>query len=136
MKVTIAFPVLPPTLNEIIALCKESFHKYARTKDQYTQDCAIWAGRYPAFPGKVWLSFVWHVRTLRRDPADNTPAAAKFVLDGLVDAGILKDDSGFVIQPPVVHSWELSDKEGVLLTISDRPIYQLSEIAHDARKLG
>lgn len=125
MKHTIAIPLLPPTLNEIIKIAKENPHRYARLKKSYTRDCALAALGSPAFPDKVWLSFKWKVKTLRRDPADNTPAAAKFILDGFVDAGILSDDSGFIIQPPVVHFWVLSRVEGVEVTISDRPLFKL-----------
>lgn len=125
MKTTIYFPFLPPTLNEIIRECKNSRHGYARLKKQFTQDCAICAIGAPTFKGKVWLAFHWHVGTLRRDPADNTPAAAKFVMDGLVEAGILAEDNGFIIQSPIVHSWEKKKPEGLILRISDSPLYQL-----------
>jgi hypothetical protein len=120
------FPFLPPTLNEIISAAKSNNgREYSRLKHDYTRDCAIVAMGSPVFAGEVWLAFDWQIKTLRRDPADNTPAAAKFVLDGLVQAGVLRDDSGFVIQPPVVHRWGLASQEGLILTISDRPIYQL-----------
>jgi len=131
LKITIKVPLLPPTLNEMLKAAKDSPHKYAKYKRDYTRDCALSAIGYPQFPGKVWLAFTWFVRTLRRDPADNTPAAAKFVLDGFVHAGILKDDSGFVIQPPVVHFWQIAKNEGVIVVISDRPIYSIKETEED-----
>lgn len=126
MQVEIVFDYLPPTLNELIKIAKQNPRQYARLKREYTRDCAITALGNPQFTGKVWISCHWHVKTLRRDPADNTPAALKCILDGLVDAGILKDDSGFVIQPPLVHSWELATQEGCKLLISDRPIYTIT----------
>lgn len=131
MQAEICFDFLPPTLNEIVEVCKDNPHKYASLKRDYTRDCAIASLGAPAFSGKVWLAFHWQVKTKRRDPADNTPAAAKFVLDGLVNAGILKDDSGFIIQPPVVHTWEQAKTEGLTLTISDRPIYELKRLCEN-----
>jgi hypothetical protein len=128
MHTAIYFPFLPPTLNEIIRECKANRHAYARLKDQFTQDCAVYAMGAPTFSGKVWLAFHWHVSTLKRDPADNTQAAAKFVLDGLVAIGVLSEDNGYVIQPPIVTSWQKKKPEGLVLRISDQPIFQLVEL--------
>lgn len=128
MKAVIELPLLPPTLNEILKAAKKHWSEYSKLKAEYTRDCGIWALGTPSFQGEVWLHFYWKVKTKRRDPADNTPAAAKFVLDGLVQAGVLKDDSGYVIQPPVIHDWEITKEEGLILTISDEPIFRLVEI--------
>lgn len=40
----------------------------------------------------AWVSCVWYEGDRRRD-LDNVSAAIKFVFDGLVDAGLLVDDS-------------------------------------------
>lgn len=40
----------------------------------------------------VVVKFTWHERTKRRD-ADNVASAKKFILDAMVEQGILKDDS-------------------------------------------
>lgn len=120
--------ILPPTLNEMLKAAKANWREYAKLKSEYTRDCELFVIGCPPFPGKIWISCDWRVKTLRRDPADNTPAALKFVLDGLVNAGIIKDDSGYVIQPPVIHQWQVSKDEGVKVTISDKPIYQLTKL--------
>ncbi|KPL21857.1 MAG: hypothetical protein AMJ93_08575 [Anaerolineae bacterium SM23_84] len=41
--------------------------------------------------GPVWITFLWFVPDRRKDP-DNVVFAKKFVLDGLVWAGILPND--------------------------------------------
>lgn len=127
MQATLELDFLPPTLNEVIRLCKESPHIYARHKRQYGNDCALCAIGMPQFPGKVWIAFEWRIKTFKRDP-DNTGVAAKFIMDAIVKVGVLKDDSAEIIQPPIVHSWKQSSQEGVLLMISDRPIYEIKQI--------
>lgn len=124
MQATLELDFLPPTLNEVIRMCKDSPHVYARYKRRYGDDCALCALGMPQFTGKVWLSFEWRIKTLRRDP-DNTAVGAKCLMDALVKIGIIKDDSAEIIQPPIIHTWKQSKQEGVLLVISDRPIYEL-----------
>jgi Holliday junction resolvase RusA-like endonuclease len=123
---SINFEILPPTLNEMLKAAKNNWREYAQLKSDYTLDCQLYAIGAPTFSGRVWLACEWRVKTLRRDPADNTPAALKFVLDGMVAAGVIKDDSGFVIQPPVIHWWKQSKNEGVTVTISTKPIYEVT----------
>ena len=42
--------------------------------------------------GAVLIHFEWHERTKKRD-ADNIASAKKFILDALVNMGVLEDDS-------------------------------------------
>ena len=128
MLATLELDFLPPTLNEVIRLCKESPHVYAKHKRRYGEDCALCAIGLPRFPGKVWIAFDWRIKTLRRDP-DNTAVGAKCLMDALVKIEIIKDDSAEIIQPPIVHTWQQAKTEGVLLTISDRPIYEIRKIS-------
>ncbi len=128
MRVEIYFPVLPLTLNELIKICSEDSREYHALKKRYTRNCAIWAASAPQFKGKVWLHFHWHLRTALRDPADNTQAAAKPILDGLVEIGVLPGDSCKAIQPPIAITWDFAKTEGLTLTISTKPIFQLVPI--------
>ena len=123
----IDFDYLPPTMNEFLAAANRNRHVYGKLKAEHTSNCAIIAHDAPKFPGRVWIACHWRIKNIKRDPADNTPSALKFILDGLVQAGVITDDSGMVIQPPVIHGWEKSKDEGVLLTIADHPIYQLTQ---------
>lgn len=44
-------------------------------------------------PGRqVTISITWHEKTKRRD-ADNIQSAQKFILDAMVEQGVLEDDS-------------------------------------------
>lgn len=70
---------------------------YAEMKNVFTHVAASWArtaitmpDRLP-FDGRVSVAIVWHEADHKRDP-DGVDAGAKFVLDGLVKAGVLRGD--------------------------------------------
>lgn len=90
-----------PALNEIIAESKSHFAKYAKAKKAHT-DTIAWQAKASGIKaqGRVFIAIEWHRKDTRTDP-DNVAAAKKFVLDGLVKGGVLKDDtakyiSGFI----------------------------------------
>ena len=81
-----------PGLNEIIEYSKEHWAKYAGEKHNRTEEIAYLAksqikGKYQ----KVDLAFTWFCKNKKRDK-DNIIAGQKFVLDGLVAAGIIEND--------------------------------------------
>lgn len=122
------FP-MPPTMNEIIREARASIYKSAATKERWTNDIAALAHGKRKFPGKVWMSWIWHIKNLSRDE-DNIASARKFICDGLVCAGIIKDDNCRIIQTPVMH-WHVQDVEDfVEVGVSDRPdfIFEWMEI--------
>jgi hypothetical protein len=91
---TLTIPCQLPSLNETIARSKRHWSKYAADKKEYTALIANLARRQlrPVRSGLVYLTCVWYTRDRRTDP-DNIASAKKFILDGLVTAGILQDDS-------------------------------------------
>lgn len=126
MKTVFTCP-LPPTLNEQIDLARAHWSKSAKAKEYWTTLISQLARqqRLPLFTGNVWLAYQWQIKNFKRDPADNIVAASKYVMDGLVEAGILLDDSLLVIQSPIVHHYLKCKDDTLVLTISDRPIYSL-----------
>lgn len=81
-------------LNEYVDAERRNRYAGAKLKKAETERAAAAARAYgmPRFDGPVEVSFVWYERNRRRD-VDNVCAAKKFVLDGLVRAGVLPDDS-------------------------------------------
>lgn len=80
-------------LNAYIDQCRAN--KYAANQSkQYDTFMACMACRdLPAlenFP--VYITCIWHVPNKKKDP-DNIVFAKKFILDGMVGAGLLPDDS-------------------------------------------
>jgi Holliday junction resolvase RusA-like endonuclease len=83
-----------PGLNEYVRAERTSRYEAARIKREWTELAGIEAARQglPPFDGPVEVSFLWVEPNRRRD-LDNVAFAKKFVLDGLVRAGVIPDDS-------------------------------------------
>lgn len=116
MKASFTSP-LPPTLNEQIDIARANRYKSAEIKKRWTNAIATECACIPSFPGKVWLSFEWQVKTLARD-CDNISAAAKYLLDGMVLAGVIRKDNLTIIQSPVIHYY-VKGRDLVTVTITD-----------------
>jgi hypothetical protein len=91
-----------PGMNEMIAAAKGSGGRgraYSTMKRDLTAVVAGVATRaqIPRFAGRVLLDFRWYEPNRKRD-CDNVAAARKFVLDGLVAAGVLKGDGWRYVQ--------------------------------------
>jgi Holliday junction resolvase RusA-like endonuclease len=93
-----------PGLNDLIRAARTHWAVGAKQKadvDRRVQEAARDA-RLPNIPSPVAIRFCWIEQDRRRD-LDNVRAGAKWVLDGLVKAGILAGDSR-------EHVVELSDE--------------------------
>lgn len=108
-----------PSLNDVIDRARASAYGSNREKRRLTELVATQAreaadgGRWHAPDGPVRVALTWHEPTLRRD-ADNVASAQKFVLDGLVEAGVIRGDSRrWVPQPPANSIVQDADAPGV-----------------------
>lgn len=111
---------LPPTMNDIIKVARTCRYQSASLKKQWTTEAYNSALGHRQFQDKVWIAWVWHIKNLSRDE-DNLASARKFICDGLVQAGIIKNDNCRIIQTPVVH-WHVKDTEDkVMCAIADNP---------------
>lgn len=96
-----------PGLNEIIDAAKRNPHEYARMKETCTAMVAWLAKKLPRFE-KVALVITWYEPDQRRDP-DNIMAGQKFILDGLVAAGTIPNDSQKYVRG-IVHGFKVDRK--------------------------
>ena len=80
-----------PDLNSEIDPAKKHWSNYARTKKAWTTRCALAARRLKPVKA-VHVHCTWRSKTRRIDP-DNLAFAVKYILDGLVVAKVLPDDS-------------------------------------------
>ena len=108
-----------PTLNETVAETKRHWSRYASLKKTATEVVA-WnckAQRLKPIDDRVTLIFDWPHS--RRDP-DNQSFGTKMILDGLVKAGALPDDSRKWIAE-IRHVFRRSDKTDqiVIVEITD-----------------
>ena len=91
---TIEIPGTFPDFNKIIKAAKQGrgeYQPYALMKDEYTQIVAWCATRLPKY-GRVDITITWWEPNRKRDP-DGIMAGTKFIMDGLVQAGTIKNDS-------------------------------------------
>ena len=92
MSQTITIPGELPSLNAVLAGAKRHWSSYSSVKKQQTNKVHwIAKGQLTPVDGPVDLVFTWTTKNRRIDP-DNTSHGAKYIIDGLVAAGILPDD--------------------------------------------
>lgn len=82
-----------PSMNDIIQQSKKHFGSYSTVKKKYTELVAFTAiSQKIKKYNKVNIRIVWYCKNKRRDK-DNVSAGIKYILDGLVQAKIIKDDA-------------------------------------------
>ena len=95
---TVTIPGEFPTLNNVLAATKRHWSLYSTTKRKQTTKAAFIAKQeLKPVTGPVDIEFAWTTTNKRKDP-DNVSHGAKYVIDGLVKAGILADDSRRVVR--------------------------------------
>ena len=83
-----------PNLNDVIAASKRHWSYYSKEKKRWTDVAAFEAKAQGLYKMRlpVWVRTTYFMKTRRGDP-DNVRVAIKYILDGLVQAGVLEDDS-------------------------------------------
>lgn len=107
-----------PTLNEIIDLSKTHWAKYREVKRINTNLVAFIANRLPKFKA-IKLDITYYRKDRRTDP-DNIAASKKFILDGLVKSGVIKND-GWSEVKGFKESWEV-DKNNPRIEVTIIPV--------------
>jgi len=96
-----------PTMNEIVELSKQHWSKYSGMKKQYTALVEISANSLPNLPQADYV-ITWYCKDKRQDK-DNIMAGQKFIFDGLMAAGKIKND-GWKQVRDVLHRFEVDKK--------------------------
>ena len=101
---TITIPGELPSLNAVLAGAKRHWSSYAALKKALTNKIAwIAKGQLTPIPnGPVDLVFRWVTKNRKADP-DNISHGAKYIIDGLVAAGILPNDGRKTIRSLTHH---------------------------------
>jgi Holliday junction resolvase RusA-like endonuclease len=83
-----------PGLNNIVNAAKQHWSAYSKEKKERTTSVAIMARAAGIKPikSRCVVRCLWYEKDRRRDP-DNIRVGIKYILDGLVQAGALPDDS-------------------------------------------
>ena len=110
-----------PSLNATLAAAKRHWSIYAKEKRRLTLSVALLCKAQQLKPVKrAVIRFTWYEKNKRRD--NISAAGKKPILDGLVEAGVLKDDGWSVI-----HGLEdryFVDKERPRVEVTITPTHQ------------
>ena len=100
-----------PAINEIIANSKTHWSKYSRIKKNNTSVVALacLSQRIKPIEKSVKILFSHYCKNKRRDPDNVAGGSQKIILDGLVKAEILKNDT-FEFVNSLHHEFELDKK--------------------------
>jgi hypothetical protein len=105
-----------PTLNKEIGAAKLHWAIYSNHKRKFTQLISALSKRYKhihpqtyPIPNRLHISLNWFVKNKKKDP-DNCYFAVKYILDGMVDGGILEGD-GFKHISSIIHTIEVDKEE-------------------------
>lgn len=85
-----------PGLNDYIRECRGNRYLAARTKKNLEYFLSVHMKQLPVFDCPVIIDFEWIEKDRKRDP-DNVAFAKKFVLDALVKAGKIPNDTAHYI---------------------------------------
>jgi Holliday junction resolvase RusA-like endonuclease len=124
--VVFEFPGVLPGMNEIVAAAKGEGGRgtaYSRMKATYTLLIKAMArAQYKGAPfARYRLRFQWFLKDARKDP-DNIIAAKKFILDGMVAAKVLANDTQKNFLGIISETWEIrASKPGVEVTVEAAP---------------
>jgi Holliday junction resolvase RusA-like endonuclease len=93
-KQTLILHYLPTSLNEYINAERTNKFMGAKIKKEETEKVIIECKFEELQPvrGRVKLFFYWYVKNKKKDP-DNIAFAKKFIIDGLVEANVLRNDN-------------------------------------------
>lgn len=127
---------IPPTLNKIIELVKKESNRgrknrgywsaYGDAKHYWKNEVCVSTRDLIPYVNpdqKVWVHLEFLLKDKRSD-LDNIIASQKFILDGMVESGIIKSDSMAWIMD-LTHNHKVGQDYGVIVTISNRPIFEL-----------
>ena len=120
MSVSLWIPGPLPGMNELIKAAKGYRGRgigYANLKRKWTDTVALLA-RAAKLPrlDRVAISFEWHERTKRHNPDNIAAGGHKVILDGLVKAGVLRND-GWSEIAGFSDTWCVSRKAGVWVVL-------------------
>lgn len=111
-----------PDLNKIIKLSKSHYMAYSTAKKRATEQviaAAIQRGVKPVPEDiKIDISCLWTCSSRRKDP-DNVHHGVKYILDGLVSAGILFND-GWKQIGSISHDQRVGKVPQVFVQIEER----------------
>lgn len=81
-----------PGMNEIIKASKSHYHAYNNMKRKHTENIAWLAKATKKKYEKIDLEITWICKNRRKDKDNIMAGGTKFILDGLVEGGMIAND--------------------------------------------
>jgi len=107
---TIVIPRELPDLNQIISASKDHWGSYSSLKKTNTQIVAYCTKQATKRKyKKIDLDITWYCKDKRKDK-DNIMAGTKFILDGLVQAGVIQND-GWANVGDIRHKFDVDKQD-------------------------
>ena len=110
-------PLKLPSLNDYVNAERTNRFKGAKMKRDTQDAIKVYMRATIHFENPVRLHFHWIEKTSRRD-LDNVAFAKKFILDALVELGVLTDDSQKYVKG-FTDTFEKGKENGVIVTIEE-----------------
>ena len=108
-------PYRMPGLNDYVDACRSNKYAGAVMAKKWKMMVSSIVGAKKQYD-RVYVDFLWVEQNKKRDP-DNIVFAKKFILDGLVDAGLIKKD-GWAQISGFSDRWMVDkDNPGVRVTV-------------------
>jgi len=90
MKIEISIKVV--SLNEYINACRSNRFAGAKMKKDMQEQISWYVKKLPKYNKPVKIIFTWYEKDQKRD-LDNVCFAKKFILDSMVECGVLENDN-------------------------------------------
>ena len=108
MEIKITIPGELPDINQIIKASKMHYGAYAKLKKENTEK-VVWLAKKLPKVEKIDLSITWYCKNRRKDKDNISGGGTKMILDGLVEAGVIRGD-GWKQIGDITHKFKI-DKE-------------------------
>lgn len=113
----VEIPFKLPSCNQYINECRKNKYAGAKMKKDIQKQIGIYIKQIPKIEKPVKINFIWVEDNKKRD-LDGISFAKKFILDALVQAGVLADDNRKIVTN-FTDSFEYADKSKVLVELEE-----------------
>lgn len=113
----VEIPFKLPSCNQYINECRRNKYAGAKMKKDIQEQIGIYIKQIPKIDKPVKINFTWVEDNKRRD-LDGICFAKKFILDALVQAGVLADDNRKIVTN-FTDSFEYADKSKVIVELEE-----------------
>ena len=113
----VEIPFKLPSCNQYINECRRNKYAGAKMKKDIQEQIGIYIKQIPKIDKPVKINFTWVEDNKRRD-LDGICFAKKFILDALVQAGVLADDNRKIVTN-FTDSFGYSNKSRVIVELEE-----------------